>query len=618
MKKILFFFLLSLIVLPAEAQDSVLTKLPTYRDAAYLAKLYKKASRASGRWEEYTEDKKNFINTLRKYNIEFTKESLCKNPFLQSECIAIYRTINSEIHNSIGTGDEQVVDPGPYILPPTSKSLLSTISSYSWQGAMLQGTASFMAQRFKDELTSYSVGLLLTKIENHKELEVLFQHSYKYIKNLNRTGVYYASDLNQLRYHAELDLQDLPQNSFESIRQKIPNTNRHLLFMLDETEFYYTLLQEFGRQSNPSQAIDILVDRYKTEHSELVTVQLLNYAFRDVQPSDRIWISADSLKDKDVNLFFKALLYQQLESAGSDIGLQVYVDNYAENFPALFRKLEDSFNSLRQSKTPSFDLLKDYLLQVFYIYEPILKVKYSNIGTHVDLPTMGKILTKTLDLSNTITEKQYSFIFPQLLSISTDIYPEIFISDSESFRLLSFLIDLTMVKDGGEVQDLIQAAVLPIGSAAIKRANKISVTINGYVGATIGAEGLKGADIKSTGLNYGLTAPIGFTLSFKNMAKKGSWSIFASVLDIGSLVNQNLSDEVSTDTDVRFEQFLAPGLGLFYNVGKSPFTLGVHGTYNPAKREYNSVDQHSRHIDTWRFNASVLVDIPFFNLHIGK
>jgi hypothetical protein len=124
------------------------------------------------------------------------------------------------------------------------------------------------------------------------------------------------------------------------------------------------------------------------------------------------------------------------------------------------------------------------------------------------------------------------------------------------------------------------------------------------VGVTIGGELSK----SEWATNIGLSAPLGLTLSLgtKNC---GSFSIFASIFDLGSIMNFRLCKNSSSFSKVKFENFLAPGLGVYYNIPKTPFTAGIHANYIPNIREIANI-----RCSVFRMNVSFLVDIPFFTI----
>ena len=110
--------------------------------------------------------------------------------------------------------------------------------------------------------------------------------------------------------------------------------------------------------------------------------------------------------------------------------------------------------------------------------------------------------------------------------------------------------------------------------------------------------------------NVGLSAPIGISVTRNN-----NFTLFASFIDIGSVVSLRLNNDNNEYAGLRLEHFFAPGLGLFYNVKNSPLTLGLHQSYVPNLRnityEDNSALVKDENVSVNRINFSVLVDIPF-------
>jgi hypothetical protein len=178
-----------------------------------------------------------------------------------------------------------------------------------------------------------------------------------------------------------------------------------------------------------------------------------------------------------------------------------------------------------------------------------------------------------------------------------------------------FLSDLSSVKNEDDVKNLLEAYALPIGSASIKRGSSFNVSINGYVGFTLGHEIFSNTKKysrinkkESVINNLGLTAPIGISVT--------GWGFltgFVSFIDIGSLVSKRLFNDSIVNANLKFEHFFAPGVSIILNFLKLPFSISIFSFYYiPNYRKFNL--QNGNEISVMRFNASILVDIPFFTL----
>jgi len=82
--------------------------------------------------------------------------------------------------------------------------------------------------------------------------------------------------------------------------------------------------------------------------------------------------------------------------------------------------------------------------------------------------------------------------------------------------------------------------------------------------------------------------------------------------------NVRLNNDTTAYSGLRFEHFLAPGIGLFWNWANSPVSLGAHYSYTPNLRnivyENNNVVIRDENVSVSKVNLSLLIDIPFFTL----
>lgn len=180
-------------------------------------------------------------------------------------------------------------------------------------------------------------------------------------------------------------------------------------------------------------------------------------------------------------------------------------------------------------------------------------------------------------------------------------------------RSLIFMVQLAETKDDKDMEQLLEAYALPIGGSSIKRNSNFNVSLNGYVGLTAGNEIAYGSENQAK-TNIGLAAPIGVSINFNKKL-----TVFASIIDLGTLVNVRLNNDTTFFSNLKFEHFLAPGIGLYYNFKKSPITLGAHYNYIPNLRTIKIGNGEAaiaeKNISVSRFNVSLLVDIPFFTLY---
>ena len=165
-----------------------------------------------------------------------------------------------------------------------------------------------------------------------------------------------------------------------------------------------------------------------------------------------------------------------------------------------------------------------------------------------------------------------------------------------------------------------EASVLPVGSSAIKRNSSWSISINGYVGAYWSYANKK----KDTYPTLGLSSPIGINIS-KGISPNGNcggFSLNLQILDLGSLVNYYLikgdTASIQNNFSVKLSNIFAPGFNLCYNIPKTPLSIAWGGQYIPTLYKYEQINGKNdlTPINTWRWQLSLLIDIPLFNLKV--
>lgn len=155
-----------------------------------------------------------------------------------------------------------------------------------------------------------------------------------------------------------------------------------------------------------------------------------------------------------------------------------------------------------------------------------------------------------------------------------------------------FIGGMVDADSASQVQALLNAFADPPGSSRIKRQRPFTAGINAYVGGLYGVETLGGNDqaTEQTFNTFAPSIPIGATFSFlvgpKYAAHRPSFSLFFSVIDLGSLATFNLSEDLDGDNQLTFRNVLKPGFQLQWNIPKSPFFLGTGAQYGPHYRQF--------------------------------
>lgn len=542
-----------------------------------------------------------------------------------------YCFIGATIDGGSGENFDKIAD---FILSVKSNDSKANLN---WQSALLLGTADFMAQRFKDELVNYAIRQLITNLNDTtiENVHLLFPKTYNYLVNFlkpNQDKGFYYSDLEMLKYHSELDLQDLAFN--------LPN----FIAAIDDEKgnflkFSTNVLTNSSKFSNPLEIFNELkkVNYNYSRTNELPVphdgekiytninniqiekqLYLLNIfvdALRiEADGSDKIWLDYAKVNpekiESDLSVrFFYALLYEQTRS------LHGFSDSFSkEELIRLTRKAANSFKRIEEQYHHLED--KDSANQVEYI--SLLSAVFETIDSFnaKGAPQSKQLMNYSLEIQNAISNNKKQYVIPNILLIINELGINYNLLDREVLNTLVMLIDFTSVDTAEGMKNLLTTYALPIGSSSLKRTGKSDISLNGYVGFTAGYETL-GSNFDNTFFNLGLTAPIGIAISHRYSEQRtfiSSGSIFLGFLDLASLVNNSFDDTVEIESDLNFKQFFVPSLGYYFNVKNSPFSFGLVGSYHIASRALNDNVNMTEELDSFRFNFSALVDIPFFTL----
>jgi hypothetical protein len=189
-------------------------------------------------------------------------------------------------------------------------------------------------------------------------------------------------------------------------------------------------------------------------------------------------------------------------------------------------------------------------------------------------------------------------------------------------------------KSADDVKSILEATVMPVGSASVKRTTHFNVCLNGYMGGYAGGEYMPSLKSNALAGSVGLTAPVGVAVSWGNIkCRKGSvtttnkpigaksLTIFLPLIDVGTIASYRINsrqDSVAIGSKITLKNIIAPGVFLYWGFGKVPISFGVGGQLGPQLRDINSKDPTKVDINNsmyFRFSANLVVDIPFFNLY---
>ncbi len=266
-----------------------------------------------------------------------------------------------------------------------------------------------------------------------------------------------------------------------------------------------------------------------------------------------------------------------------------------------------------------------------------------------DIQTLVPLLE---EINTAFSSKDYSGLLPAVLKAVNGIFPDsvletnVFLKDFLKYGNLA--VNLSSAQTSEEFANALESAVLPAQSYRLKRNSVFSVSVNAYAGAFFAAEYLEQPSVRNRiSPLAGFTAPIGIGFNWgltcnkptkyskypvkTYVAKKGeygvarakyfsghSFSIFASVIDVGAVAAFRLKDDESPAANVQWKNILSPGFQLIWGVGNTPLALSIGTQYGPELRSVEAKDGNTVPVidsRAWRFGGGITVDIPLFNLY---
>jgi len=193
----------------------------------------------------------------------------------------------------------------------------------------------------------------------------------------------------------------------------------------------------------------------------------------------------------------------------------------------------------------------------------------------------------------------------------------------------AFMAAVATAKNSDEMESAIEAFVLPAGSSSVKRESPFNVSLNAYTGLFLGHESIQGISDKRIFNTYGVTAPIGISISrgerhlFNPWCGNGhaSYSVFISLIDIGAAAAFRFKDDTTAQVPkIQLKNILSPGIFLSIGLPKMPISFNLGAQMGPNLRQIDNNNNSRPSADASnriyvRYSASLVVDIPLLNLY---
>lgn len=441
------------------------------------------------------------------------------------------------------------------------------------QSEIIDGTATFLAQRFKSEVKIAFFQKFKTVFygENANRYTKLFSNTFKFLQsaNISRTDEFF----NYLKYNFEKDSRQLLYNGVELVLNKT-DKDKTDIFLLDISQ-----ILKFA--DDKSDLLVVLSDKelinlIKTEELKTAVnkVSLISNLLLAQNSTSSTWVEKETfnkvwnnLKMKEIiTTLWSAYLKSQPEEISST--LTSLANNNFELISTYYKALKviDEAAEIINSKEKALLKLSNSDFERYYAstlsllsitleeyLEKISKLKEKEISDQILLSSdnlrLADIQAPQKDLIQNKVDVYMKKITSQIESLKTAyIYTKTknytllgyhvldFMNDEllekKNFMTInsetsSFLNDIAtyinlvtsigQAKSSQEVTSILESITLPPGSYSSKRINKYEISINSYVGLLFGREAFFDNDsfwkFQYKSGNIGFTAPIGIAFS---------------------------------------------------------------------------------------------------------
>ena len=290
---------------------------------------------------------------------------------------------------------------------------------------------------------------------------------------------------------------------------------------------------------------------------------------------------------------------------------------YFRDFLTLSRNVDLHLEELKSRETASGQMsFTDYMKYV-EVFLDVLRYAILNksFGSPESVSAVEVAIPALIDMRKSIQSEEYKSAIIYLNVVLASALPE---SEADVKQDLLkyglFMANVTNARTAEEVRIAVEAVALPVGSAAVKRRSQYNISLNTYAGPFIAQEYLFDRTTEPWATSGGLFAPIGIAVS--KGTPYGSLSFYASIIDIGALVNFRFKDpNAQRLPEFKLQNVLAPGGYIIYGIPKVPVSIGGGVQYGPQLREINTMAATIDFSAAYRWSLFVGIDIPLLNFY---
>lgn len=549
-----------------------------------------------------------FADGLAQFLVERTKEELE---------IAFFRRIQKVVDSSEVMGT----------LFPNTQTMLSTMGADIWD---FKDYLSEVREAFEEDLENLPEGLQ-DFVEPYKEKAPRIVAS---LQEALRIGDWLATGL-----HPGEVLNLIASNPFDGNNLNVIATNKLNGFSTEDSNL-----------CNSVRAINLISQSLRTNEgngrywrpvSDLTQMDatawkayLLLLANRcdSLNPPVRFRFGTDSI-------YFSKTLRDAAGNLNTLMQFKALVTEFAAHAEQIETEIAQIKQALSETKLPDWKSISGLLdhatelvghsREVYHYLAP--KVGSLNIARHKSkLDSANHVIRKLTALADLGTEiatdvqqGKYSSAVANLVIVLKTCFPHDSTSTAmqQVLRYGGFFAALAEADSAAEVKKVIEAFAMPAGSSIIKKESSLNLAVQAYVGLNWLATADPANYARLAG-KLGVYAPVGISFSkgfsFPNPRVRWSLTAFASLIDVGAIVQYRFSE---TDSAIKAKitpaKIFSPGLNFALGLPEVPITLGVGWQANSLiayDSDSNNVVDDATMQRNWGFHCFVAVDIPLLNL----
>ncbi len=364
---------------------------------------------------------------------------------------------------------------------------------------------------------------------------------------------------------------------------------------------------------------------------------------KTAEPKDKVVVTFKNRAKRDTTLGDVLIGIYKTNSEFEKYKPQVkeLLKNASAAFQSANSAVRKMITAMEQASVADPQALYDYYTTFAAALRPIAHSTLLNEVTGTDIAAaydgIEMYVTPAVDMAYHISVKRYSAaVYDAVQLLNNTKTPVLEKRVAKSFIKYGTLIStVATAKSSEEVKNAIEASVLPVGSSAVKRYSKWSITANAYVGAYWGwaytkvldtvrmANKLDTVTRSFSNKTFGLYAPVGLSFSRGILPGWGSVTLSAQIIDVGALVNfymlKGNNAALPADFRIKLADIVAPGLQIGFDIPKTPISVFYGRQYVPWLYKSGQIESGSGSFRpiTWRDHISIVVDIPLYNLKVS-